>query len=71
MGELEGPSIWRLEFRPDPERHILVLSKELSERARFLDDVRHLAERSDGQDALVFVHGYNVEFDAAARRTAH
>ena len=70
MGELEGPSIWRLEFRPDPERHVLVLSKELSDQARFFDDVRHLAERSDDQDALVFVHGYNVEFDDAARRTA-
>jgi esterase/lipase superfamily enzyme len=70
MGELEGPSIWRLEFRPDPERHVLVLSKELSDQARFFDEVRHLAERSDDQDALVFVHGYNVEFDDAARRTA-
>ena len=70
MGELEGPSIWRLEFRPDPERHILVLSKELSEQTRFFADVRHLAERSDKHDALVFVHGYNVDFDDAARRTA-
>jgi esterase/lipase superfamily enzyme len=70
MGELEGPSIWRLEFRPDPERHVVVLSKELADQARFFDDVRHLAERSDEHDALVFVHGFNVEFDDAARRTA-
>jgi esterase/lipase superfamily enzyme len=70
MGDLEGPSIWRLEFRPDPERHILVLSKELSEPTRFFADVGHLAERSDEHDALVFVHGYNVDFDDAARRTA-
>jgi esterase/lipase superfamily enzyme len=70
MGDLEGPSIWRLEIREDPERHVVVLSKELSEQARFFEDVRHLAERSTEQDALVFVHGYNVEFDDAARRTA-
>jgi esterase/lipase superfamily enzyme len=70
MGDLEGPSIWRLEFRPDPERHVVVLSKELSDPARFFDDIRHLAARSDEQDALVFVHGYNVEFDNAVRRTA-
>ena len=70
MGELEGPSIWRLEFRRDPERHILVLSKELSDRTRFFNDVAHLAGRSDEHDALVFVHGYNVAFDDAARRTA-
>jgi esterase/lipase superfamily enzyme len=70
MGNLEGPSIWRLEFRPDPEHHVVVLSKELADQARFFDDVRHLAERSDERDALVFVHGFNVEFDDAARRTA-
>jgi esterase/lipase superfamily enzyme len=70
MGELEGPSIWRLQFRPDPEHHVVVLSKELADQARFFDDVRHLAERSDERDALVFVHGFNVEFDDAARRTA-
>jgi esterase/lipase superfamily enzyme len=70
MGELEGPSIWRLEFRPDPERHVVVLSRELSDQARFFDEIRRLAQRSDEQDALVFVHGYNVAFDDAARRTA-
>lgn len=70
MGDLEGPSLWRLEFREDPERHVVVLSKELADQARFFEEVRHLAERSNEQDALVFVHGYNVEFDDAARRTA-
>jgi esterase/lipase superfamily enzyme len=70
MGELEGPSIWRLEFRPDPERHVVVLSRELSDHARFFDEVRRLAHRTDEQDALVFVHGYNVAFDDAARRAA-
>ena len=70
MGDLEGPSIWRLEFREDPERHIVVLSKELSDQARFFEQVRQLAARSTEQDALVFVHGYNVAFDDAVRRTA-
>jgi esterase/lipase superfamily enzyme len=70
MGEMEGPSIWRLEFRPDPQRHFVVVSKELSDQAHFFDEVRCLAARSDEQDALVFVHGYNVAFDDAARRTA-
>ena len=35
LGELEGPSIWRLEFRPYPDRHVVVLSKELADPARF------------------------------------
>lgn len=70
MGDLEGPSIWRLEFRPDPDRHVVVLSKELADQTRFFQDVRRLAQRSDQQDALIFVHGYNVGFDDALRRTA-
>jgi esterase/lipase superfamily enzyme len=70
MGELEGPSIWRLEFRPDPEHHVVVLSKELTDRSRFFDDVRQFAQRSDEHDALLFVHGFNVEFDDAVRRLA-
>jgi hypothetical protein len=70
MGELEGPSIWRLELRSDPDRHIVMLSKELADPRRFFEDVNQLAQRSDEHDALLFIHGYNVEFDSAARRTA-
>ena len=70
MGDLEGPSIWRLEFSADPDRHITVVSAELSDQSTFFDQVRRLALRSDAQDALVFIHGYNNSFDDAARRTA-
>lgn len=68
-GELEGPSIFRLEIKADPEKHIVVKSVRRMERDAFFTDMEgELAEK--GRNVLVFVHGYNVSFDDAARRTA-
>jgi esterase/lipase superfamily enzyme len=66
-GEVESPSIFRLELSPDPAKHV-VLQKvtELDEQA-FLADI----DREGGsRELLVFVHGFNVSFEDAARRTA-
>ena len=70
MGELEGPSIWRLEFREDPERHVVVLSTAVLPRANFFTALSERIGRSSKKSAFLFVHGYNVSFEDAARRTA-
>lgn len=68
-GELESPSVLRLEFRQDASKHV-VLEKTIE-----LDDQKFF-ERLDsemdakGDSLLVFIHGYNVSFEDAARRTA-
>lgn len=70
MGQLESPSLFRLEFRQDPEKHIVLLRAEVLAKDGFL---RTLAERtlaSRRRTAFLFVHGYNVTFEDAARRTA-
>lgn len=70
IGELEAPSIWRFEFRENPQKHVVLLSVESSPTDVFF---RHLNEHLDASPkrrALVFVHGYNVSFEDAARRTA-
>ncbi|MGE0761525.1 MAG: alpha/beta hydrolase, partial [Pirellulaceae bacterium] len=68
-GELEAPSVFKLEFRQDPNRHILVQSVRATSRDAFYAELKSdLAQR--GSRVLVFVHGYNVSFDDAARRTA-
>lgn len=69
-GELEAPSILRLEFREDPSRHVVLLSATPQPRERFLADVAQRVRTSQGKNAFVFVHGYNVSFADAARRTA-
>jgi esterase/lipase superfamily enzyme len=70
-GELEGPSILRFEFRPDPEKHVVLLQVNVDSRDSVLDSIRKDGvERSAQRSAFIFVHGYNVSFEDAARRTA-
>lgn len=70
MGELEGPSIWRLEFRPDPNKHIVLSSLTTQTSGDFFDALKQRIQTSDGRKAFVFIHGFNVGFEEAARRTA-
>jgi esterase/lipase superfamily enzyme len=69
LGELETPSIWRLEWCNDPDRFVVLLSVDEMDKAKFFEDVADRVKKSAGKSAFVFVHGYNVAFDAA-RRTA-
>jgi esterase/lipase superfamily enzyme len=69
-GALESPSIWRLEFRPDPEKHVVLLSTSLQARDVYFSNLRKAVEGAKRSSAFVFVHGYNVSFEDAARRTA-
>jgi esterase/lipase superfamily enzyme len=70
MGEVERPSIWRLEFREDPERHVVLHAVVPEDPDTFFDRLRARVGRSEAREAFVFVHGYNVGFADAARRTA-
>lgn len=70
MGELESPSILQLEFREDPAKHVVLLRTELRSKDEYF---RNLADRvgaSEKKSAFLFIHGYNVTFENAARRTA-
>lgn len=70
MGELEAPSIWKLEFSENPERHVVLL-KVLQQNANiFFGDMKRRVRKSAGKSAFLFVHGYNTTFEKAARRTA-
>lgn len=69
-GMVERPSLMRFEIREDQQQHIVLTSAvELS-----VDDFhRRLSETvgdSPQRDLLVFIHGYNVDFEAAVQRTA-
>ncbi len=69
LGEIERPSILRLEFRENPEKHVVLLKVQQFEEEVFLNQIRDNSV-GENREALVFVHGYNVEFEEAARRTA-
>jgi esterase/lipase superfamily enzyme len=70
MGELESASLWRLEFRPDPARHVAVLRTVSEAEGAWLAALARQVAASKAKSVFVFVHGFNVGFDDAARRTA-
>ncbi len=69
-GAIETPSIWRLEFGPEPAKHVMVrkISPEEPD-AYFARMQTEMAQRSR-KEAFVFIHGFNTSFDAAAKRAA-
>ncbi len=69
MGQLESPSLWRLEFREDPAKHVVLLAADVQDRENFFAALKTQVRASAGKSAFVFVHGFNVSFEDAARRT--
>lgn len=70
VATLQTPSLLRLEFREDPERHIVLHDVIPLAHDEFFNDLKKCVGRSHKQEAFVFIHGYNVSFEAAVRRTA-
>tara|TARA_R110002111_G_scaffold262694_2_gene340263 strand:+ start:11690 stop:12976 length:1287 start_codon:yes stop_codon:yes gene_type:complete len=81
-GKLESPKIWKLEFRENPDKHVMLNSVETASGPEFLTTLRETiqnsieveqtpeGEISTGGEAFIFIHGYNNSFEDAARRTA-
>jgi esterase/lipase superfamily enzyme len=69
LGKLETPSILRLEFSPDPEKHIVLQQVRDLEESIFLELVAASVAKSPAKEAFIFIHGYKVSFEDAARRT--
>jgi esterase/lipase superfamily enzyme len=70
MGALESPSLLRLEFREDPAKHVVVLNVVVQPKDQFFVGLAMRVRASPERSAFLFVHGYNVTFEDAARRTA-
>lgn len=70
VGRVESPSILRLEFREDPGNHVILQRTVRLEDDEFYDSVQQSIAESAKRQAFVFVHGYNVGFDSAVKRTA-
>lgn len=69
-GQLESPSLFlRFEVKENPSQHIILAKTEQLERDEFFEKL-HANMDQTGKNLLVFIHGYNVSFEDAARRTA-
>ncbi|HDZ8828530.1 TPA: alpha/beta hydrolase [Aeromonas dhakensis] len=70
LGELEDTSIWRLEIMEDPEKHIILKNSVISSKDEFFSGVAAKVRESPKNNAFIYIHGYNVTFRDAARRSA-
>jgi esterase/lipase superfamily enzyme len=70
FAEIERPSIWKLEFHADPEKHMVLQKVAPESKDAFFNQVSSAVSSSPSKDAFVFIHGYNVSFEDAAIRTA-
>ena len=70
-GRLERPRWYRLEFRENPDKHIVIASLEQVDEEKFVTLARTARERDGSNDeALLFIHGYKVGFEDSIRRAA-
>lgn len=70
-GQVEAPSLLRLEFVERPDRHIVLQKLDVDASAddwfhRISEKVQFATER----EGFIFIHGYNVKFASALKRTA-
>ncbi len=67
-GELEGPQMFKMEVTPDPEKHVVLTKVGRLDSDSFQAALQTEMARK-GKNIFVFIHGYNVSFEDAARRT--
>lgn len=70
MGAAEKPRVWRLRFRDDPARVATLGAVVTSTAQEFTELTRKRLAECEVNQALLFVHGYNVPFRDAAIRAA-
>ena len=70
LGAIEAPSLFSLEVSAAPDRHVVVRRVVPFDERTFLARLQDSIQKSDEKALFVFVHGYNVDFAEAARRTA-
>jgi esterase/lipase superfamily enzyme len=69
-GKLETPEWTKLEWKEDEKKHVILQSIKPEREADYFNDLAGRLRSSDKPEILVFIHGYNVSFADAARRTA-
>ncbi|MDF1825016.1 MAG: alpha/beta hydrolase [Verrucomicrobiales bacterium] len=69
IGIVERPKWYKLEFSEDPKKHVTIMDLEKMDSDSFFSTVSSTAGDKPKNEALLFIHGFNVAFDDAIRRT--
>lgn len=70
IGEIESPTWWKFEFSEDPNKHIMLQSITMKKKEDYFRTLSEKIDMSSEKSTFLFVHGYNVSFASAAKRTA-
>ena len=71
LGAIPLPKWWKGSFRPNKSKHIVLEDyQQFEDGEDFWKLVAETIGDSDRKEALVFIHGFNVDFTEAAARTA-
>lgn len=71
IGIIERPNWFKnLFFEESPEDYFTIHSNKKTEEKEFIKLLEQKIGESDDRDVLLFIHGFNVEFDEAMKRTA-
>jgi esterase/lipase superfamily enzyme len=70
VANLESPSILKFEFRSSPARHVTLMKLTRNTQAQFEARLSKSLAKSRVRELFIFIHGYNVSFENAVRRTA-
>ncbi len=69
MGVVERPRWWKLEFQEDSKKHVVMLEPVLMDRDGFYAEIRDSAGSAHQNELFMFIHGFNVPYADAMRRT--
>lgn len=70
FGEMERPSSWNPWDKETKGEHVLIEKLETINEKKFLSFLKAKLHNLKDKDILIFIHGYNVSFASAIRRTA-
>jgi esterase/lipase superfamily enzyme len=69
-GELSLPTLWKLELKPDPDKHFILRKIEPLKGDTVRAQLSSALGTTETKSVLLFVHGFNTTFTDVALRTA-
>jgi len=69
IGNIETRKLWKFEFSEDPEKHITIADIQELNSTDYFQKIKNSIKDSEGKNAFIFIHGFNVSFEDAAKRT--
>lgn len=69
LGSLHGRSWWRFIIRKDPRYEVLLEKTIEQNKKEYLKELNNGVKKTARKELFVFVHGFGVTFEDAARRT--